>query len=251
MKNNSTILFTVLVTMAFITAITGIESVTDDTQNNFNTASVLGWNTPKDTSDMTIDDYKDEIANLKEEIKELKKDNFKFHFESDDFKEEMKNLAIELDKIKDIDIHFDMEEFNDEMLGLSEELKNLNLDIKFDSEKFKDEMKELRANLKNHPIIAGDFDFDIDLDLEHLSIDLGNLKVELKKLESFLKELKSEMKNDGLIDNVEDDVNIEFDKDEMRIDGEKVPDDLYQKYIDIYERHFDKSIEDGFSIHSH
>ena len=249
MKNNSTILFTVLVSLALITAIIGTGPGSGEGRDNFNHASVLGWGIQKDTSDMTIQDYKDEISRLKEEIKKLKKDKFKFHFDSDEFKEEMKDLAVELDKIKDIDIHLNMDEFNEEMLDLKDELKNLDLDFKFDSEEFKEQMKKLKADLKHHPIIAGDF--DIDFDLDHLHIDLGNLKVELKKLESFLKELKSEMKNDGLIDNVEDDVNIEFDKDEMRIDGEKVPDDLHQKYIDIYEKHFDKSIEDGFSIHSH
>lgn len=253
MKNNSTILFTILVTLALLTAVTSIGSGSNETQKTFSNASVLGWETPTDTSDMTVQDYKDEIARLKREIKKLKKDKFHFHFDSDEFKEDMKGLTIELDKLKDKSIHFnfDAEDFNERMQELSDELKSIKIKCDFDTEKFNKEMKELSIKLKEHPIIAGGFDFDFDLDLDKLSIELGDLKVELKKLESFLKELKSEMKNDGLIDDVEEDVDLEFNKDQMKVNGEPVTEELHQKYIDIYEKHFDKSIEDGFSIRSH
>jgi predicted nucleic acid-binding Zn-ribbon protein len=281
MKTKSTILLVFLVVIAFILAQTGNKIFSIKNRVPVNNASIIGWSLNSDTSDMSVSDYKKEIERLKEEINRLKKEEFKFHFDSDKFKEKMKNLAIELDKIKTEELHikfdfdseafkekmkklgeeiknqklvwknfdFDMEDFNDDLAELKEELKNKKFEFDFDSEEFKDEMEELCSKLKGKQFVFKDFDIDINLD--NLKTDMKNLKVELKKLEAFMKDMKSEMKNDGLIKDVDEDVDLTLNKDEMRVNGEKVSDELHQKYLDLYKKHFDKSLNETFRIHSH
>ncbi|MFC2103251.1 hypothetical protein ACFLSS_02365 [Bacteroidota bacterium] len=279
MKTKSNIIFSLLATIALFMAITGDGIIGISKTASFKNASILSLNSPSDTLDMTISDYKVEISRLKEEIKSLKKNKFRVHFDSEKFHEEMKGLANELDKIKTEDFHFkvhfdskefkedikklseelkdqklvwknfdfDMEEFNEDMKELGEALKDKHFDFEFDSKSFKKDLEGICENLEHHKIMLENFNFDMG-DLE---IDMEDLKGELKKLNSFMDDLKSELKNDALIDDVDEDVDLILNKDEMKVDGKKVSDELHQKYLDLYEEHFDKSIEDGFSINSH
>jgi septation ring formation regulator EzrA len=122
-------------------------------------------------------------------------------------------------------------------------------------------MKELSEKLKNQKFVWKDTDFDIDLsglkesmealkeNMTNLKINLDGLSEEMEKLNEFIKDLKTEMKNDGLIENENDDADIELNKNEMKVNGEKVPDKLFEKYRDMYKDYFGK--EPGECSHFH
>ena len=186
-------------------------------------------------------------------------------FDDDEFEEEMNNLHSELDKLKDIDIHINFDSLNDEMKKLAEELKNLKLedikiDFDFDADEFNENMHKLANELKEEKFAFKDFDIDMSDfnekmeslkdELKDLKIDLKDLDKELAKLKAFMKELRAEMRKDGLIEDENEDINMELNKSEMEINGEKVPDELFQKYKSLYKKHFGKELEEGFQIHS-
>lgn len=261
-----------VVITAILLASSGNDLLSVNEGVKLNNASVLGWSLKSDTSGMSIADYQKEIDRLKEEIKELKKNKFRFHFDSDKFKKHMKALSIELDSLNCTDFHFnfdfnseefkeqmkelrenfkhdkhvwknfhfDVDEFNEEMKDLQEELKDMHFNFHFDSESFAEEMDELSENLE-----------DLEIDMGDLEIDMDNLNVELKKLEAFVEEMKSEMVKDGMISDVEEDCNIILSKDEMKVNGETVQEELHQKYLDIYEKHFGHMPSHSFKLHTH
>lgn len=264
-----------LIMFAFIITHSNNELFSADGRDVVNTASLLNWSSNSDTSDMRISDLKKEIESLKKEIKELKKNRFGFHFDSDEFKVHMDSLTENLHKFKDWDFHFDseafeenmqqlrenlknkklvwkdfhfnMEDFEENMKELKEELKDMHLNFKFDSESFEKEMNELCENLEQHKFIFDDFHFDMG----NFEMKMENLKVEMNKLESFMKDMRDELKKDGLIEEDEEDFDLILNEDEMKVNGEEVSNELYQKYLDIYEDHFGHKPDHCFKIHSH
>ncbi len=116
------------------------------------------------------------------------------------------------------------------MVVLKKELKEHKFSFDFDMDSFKEEMKDLREELKD------------------LKIDLKDLDIELDKLDGFMEDLREELESDGLIDNKKDDFDLNLNKDEMLINGEPVPDDLFNKYKDMYEEHFDKKLDGDHNI---
>jgi predicted nucleic acid-binding Zn-ribbon protein len=193
-----------------------------------------------DTIDFDTDEFKKEMEQFREELKAIKKEEIKIEFDSEKFKEEMKEFAVEMEKFRKEDFKFefdfDTEEFKKNMKELTRELKNKELaltDFDFDMSEFKEQMKELNKELKN------------------INIELKDIDVEIEKLDNFMKELKLEMKNDGLIDDENEEINLKLNKDEIILNGERVPDDLFQKFIELYKDHFGKEPGDDFSIHIH
>ena len=151
------------------------------------------------------------------------------------------------------------EEFKEEMNMLKEEIKNLKMKdfhFEFDKEQFKKDIKKLSAELKKQKFVWKDINIDIDLsgleegmetlkeNMKHLKINLNGLSEELEKLNEFIKDVKTEMKSDGLIEDENEDVNIEFNKDDMIVNGKKVPDELFEKYRVMYKEHFGKDPDD-------
>lgn len=96
---------------------------------------------------------------------------------------------------------------------------------------FKEEMKKLKVEMKK------------------FNIDFKDLNVEMEKLNGFLKDLKIEMKKDNLIDDEDEEINLELNKNEMKINGEQVPDDLFTKYKKLYKKHFGIDPEEDTHIH--
>lgn len=187
-------------------------------------------------------------------------------FDDEEFDRGMENLRVELEKLKDVDIHINLEGLDDEMKKLSEELKELKLEdldinIEFDADKFNEIMHKLAEELKEEKFALKDFDIDMSEfkenmkslkeEMKDLKIDLKDLDKELEKFDAFFKELKIEMKKDGLIEDEEEQIDLELNKDEMKINGEKVPDELYQKYKEMYEDYFGKELSEKSSIHIH
>ncbi|MCH7722629.1 MAG: hypothetical protein IIC76_04700 [Bacteroidetes bacterium] len=148
------------------------------------------------------------MERLRTELESLRNHKFKFEFDSDEFKKNMEELA--------------------------EELKNQQFtfqDFEFDMSEFKEEMKELKEEIKN------------------FNIDFKDLNMEMEKLNGLLKDLKIELKKDNLIDDEDEEINLELNENEMKINGEQIPDDLFTKYKELYEKHFGIDLEKDTHIH--
>lgn len=207
-----------------------------------------------------IDDI--DFDELHESLKDLKF-NFNFEFDDESFAESMKHLKKGLKHLKDQKFHFefdfdddlhdfnfDSDDFRESMKELKENLKGLDkmkFNFDFDNEDFKEGMREFRKNMKDFKVDMSEFKAnmrDFDVDMSELKSEMEELKVELKKLDGFLDETKSELIDDGYIDSGDEDYEMELDEDEMIVNGKKLPDDLHKKYLNIYEKHFDKKLDD-------
>ncbi len=221
---------------------------------------------------------------FKEKMKEFKKNfkmhKHEWDFDKQEFKEDMEKLREELSKLKDVDINidFDKDEFNKGMQDLKKSLKEMKIKIP----KIHIDMDGVRHSIRI-PRHFGDDDelADIDIDIPEIHLDnlqdidipdidipeinipeinidlsgldesmkelelnMKDLDIEMKKLDAFVDEMKDELVKDNLIKSAEDDVKIELSRDEMKVDGEKVSDELHNKYKDLYKKHFDKELDD-------
>jgi len=233
MKTKATV-FTGLVILVLM-AITqfGFKHLPAYSNTKIQQASLFDFTSDADTFDFDRSEIKEEMKKLREEIKKLKCEKIHMHFDSDEFKEAMKKLKEELKDFKAPDFYFE-----------------------FDSEQFKKNMKELSENLKNQEFVWNDLDIDIDLsgleesmkelkaNMKDLKINMDNLSVEMEKLKGFIKDLKSEMKSDGLIEDEDEDIEIDFNKNEMKVNDNKIPDELFEKYKVLYKKHFGKEPDD-------
>jgi uncharacterized coiled-coil DUF342 family protein len=189
-----------------------------------------------DTFDFDTEEFKKEMETLREELEAFKEKEIKIEFDAEKFREDMKELAVEMENLRkeDFKFHFDSEQFKEDMEELSMKLKDKKIVINdFDMSEFKEQMKELKKELKDIKIALRDIDGDISL------------------LGKFVKELKLEMKNDGLIEDENEEIDLKFNKDEIILNGERVPDDLFQKYIELYKDHFGKEPGEKLNIYMH
>ncbi len=116
------------------------------------------------------------------------------------------------------------------MEELKNELKEQKYSFGFEMDNFKEEMEDLKEELRD------------------LKIDLKDLDTELDKLDGFMEDLREELESDGLIDNKEDDFDLDLNNDEMLINGEPVPDELFKKYKDMYEEHLGRKLDDDHNL---
>ncbi|RJP65073.1 MAG: hypothetical protein C4539_13645 [Ignavibacteriales bacterium] len=221
---------------------------------------------------------------FKEKMKEFKKNfkmhKHEWDFDKQEFEGEMQKLKEELSKLKDIEINaeFDEDEFNKGMKELKRSLKEMKIKIP----KIHIDMDGVRHSIRIPKHLCDDDEFadieidipdvhidnlrDIDIpeinipdiDIPEINIDLSgleesmeelehnmkNLDVEMKELDAFVEEMKNEMVKDNLIKNADDEVKIKLSKEEMKVDGKKVSDELHKKYKDLYKKHFDKELDD-------
>ncbi|HKJ80951.1 MAG TPA: hypothetical protein VJ954_02920 [Ignavibacteriaceae bacterium] len=189
--------------------------------------------------------------------------------------------------IPDIDIHFDSEKFNRQMERMKENLKNMKMrkfDFQFDKEKFSKQMKKMRENLKefkdcdffdddafeksmeqvskNLADLPINIHVDIDADaiaksmenvrihMKDIKIDMSNLREKMKQLKGFLKGMRSELVKDGYLDDEDEDFEMEFTRDKLEINGKRLPDNLFEKYKEMYKEHFGKEISNKFRINN-
>ena len=150
-------------------------------------------------------------------------------------------------------------------------LKDINIDLDFDSEKFALEMKDMKQELKEELAELKELDFDIDVnidfdelkeslknikidlsgfdkDMASLEIELTGLKEELKVLKYFLNNLKDELVEDGYIEESDEDFELVLTKSKMIVNDECLPDEMHQKYLELYKEHYGKDIDDDFRI---
>lgn len=227
MKSSHTIIISFIIPIAVVLTQFGSKLNVYPPDSNINTASLINYFSEIDTFDFNEEEFESEMEQLRTELEALKYHKFKFEFNSDEFKEEMKQLAVELKNLKMKDLHielnFDSKEFKKNMEELAEELRNQQFtfqDFDFDMSEFKEEMKELKKEMKK------------------FNIDFKDLNMEMGKLNVFLKDLKIEMKKDNLIDDEDEEINLELNENEMKINDKKVPDDIFAKYKDLYKKHF-------------
>ena len=189
-----------------------------------------------DTFDFDTEEFRKEMDQLREELEVFRTEKIKIEFDSEKFREEMKQLAVEMENLRmeDFNFEFDSEEFKKSMKELAQELKDKEIVLhgfSFDMREFKDQMKRLKKELKD------------------INIELKDIDDELKILDDFMKDLKFEMKNDGLVDDVNEKINLKLNNEEIIVNGNRVSEDLFRKYIELYEDHFGKELGEKMHIH--
>ena len=75
---------------------------------------------------------------------------------------------------------------------------------------------------------------------------MGDLKIEMKKLKRFMKDFRRELIDDGYLEYGDDDFDVEFNENELIINGTKIPDSLLPKYKEMYKEHFGRELDDDF-----
>ncbi|HSP87925.1 MAG TPA: hypothetical protein VLN45_07310, partial [Ignavibacteriaceae bacterium] len=198
---------------------------------------------------------------------------FVYHFDTDDFKDHMKEF-----KGKHFNFKFDHDKFSADMEKLKEELKDMDeIVIEIDRDKIKKDLDESLKHLDKLKIHKFNFDdeFDkkiiIELDrnrddielnmkeleeeMEKLEEEMGELSEEMKDLDKDMKTLdkfldtaKSELVKDGLIKSKDEDFDFELNEKEMKVNDEKVSDQLHLKYKEMYKEHFNKELEGSIKI---
>jgi chromosome segregation ATPase len=198
-------------------------------QNEFRTMHF-----PSDTFDIDIDmdEFDEEMKELKKELGKFKSYKFKFDFDNEEFRAEMEELKKELSELdfEELQFEFDNEEFRKSMALFKKELKEHKFSFDFNMDNLEEEMEKLKDGLKD------------------LKIDLKDLDIELEKLDSFMDAMREGLESDGLIDSKDDDINLELNSDEMLIDGKPVPDELFNKYKDMYEEHLGRKLDDDHNL---
>lgn len=229
--------------------------------------------------DLNLAELRERLSEMDLKISEetldsIRKSNKKLSqsFNSKEFKESMKHMREELKnlKINPPKIDWDREQFEREMEEFRESMKNMKIEMEFDSEEFAREMKKLAESLENIKVDIPKIhipkieipDIEIDLsgleesmkelreNMSNLDIDMTELKKEMKIMSDFLKELKREMVNDGLVNKYEKIDHLELNEDSMYLNYDKVPDYLFEKYREIYKKHYGKypNKDNKFSI---
>ncbi|MFC2134216.1 M56 family metallopeptidase [Bacteroidota bacterium] len=228
------------------------------------TKDLVRFDIDRERHDWDKREFKEEMKRFKRDLRERQRNRIRFDIDEEkleELEEKLADISIRFDD-DDFRVHFE-NEFDEEYDFEFDHDFDFDFDIDFDGEdihidlgNLDEEMEDLRAELKNLKI-------DIDIpritipdipplpDLSDLKIDMRELNRELAKLEDFMDDLRSELADDGLIEDEDDDFDLEYDRGEMYINGDRVPDDLREKYEDLYEDHFDKELDDDSHFHIH
>ncbi len=205
-----------------------------------------------DLSDFKSDmgTFKHDMQKLKEEMKDQK---FEFNFNGDEFRDGMEQLSKELSKLKDkkIRIDFDSDKFRKEMRELKKDI-DIHVDINMDEldknlDKMNEEMDKHREEMSHISIDLTGLDeamAHLDENLAEVKINLKGLDVKLKKLTEFIDKIKAEMVKDKLLKSTDEELNLDLNKDSMKVNGKEVPQELFEKYKKMYEEHFNKKLSE-------
>ncbi len=196
----------------------------------------------------------DEFHKNMEEMREnFKGDNFVFKFDNKKFKEDMDKLEEDLKDCDDIVIHIDKDKIRgniDEGLKQLDKLKMHKFNFDFDNDELDENMKRIEIELKNFGDDQGLNMEELEDEMKALEEEIGDLSKEMeeldkeiKNLDNFLDAVKSELVKDGLIKNTEEEFELELSSAKMEVNGEKVPDNLLEKYKPLYKEHFGKEIK--------
>ena len=171
---------------------------------------------------------------------------------------------------EDDSVYFDEEKFNESMKQLEKKLSRIRIKFDndscwnkaddgefrqyFDSEKFKKDMKRLSEKIKCDVLAAQKFKIDmpglkrsmvrLKEQMKDLKIDMRGLRSKMKNLKSFMKDMRHELVKDGYIENSHEDFDMLLNGHEMKVNGEKLPEKLLEKYKAMYKEHFGKDVTD-------
>ncbi len=181
------------------------------------------------------EEFRSEMDSLRDHLKELKKMKFNFHFDTAAFNHGLKELKENLAHLNfnKHDFECDMGAFREGMKKFHEEMEH----NRFNGEDFKIDMKDFSHQMEKFKDEMKDFHFNME-----------KFKKEMKKFKAFMKDTRHELVKDNLIKNEDDDFEMKMNSKEMFINGNKVPDNLFKKYKELYKHHFGKEIEDEFNI---
>jgi bla regulator protein BlaR1 len=198
--------------------------------------------------------------NMEELHENLENLNFDFNFDFDFDDKGWGSLHEELDKLKDMELHFDFEDHDwdddssnhfkywdkDEFREqLKESLSGLkSFSYQWNKDQFEESMRELKKNMKNFHLDMDDF----KMDMKNFKEDMKEFKKEMKIFKGFMKEVRSELVKDGYIEDEDEEFDFDLDKNKMDVNDKKMPYDLHQKYLDMYEKHYGKKLEDRVRI---
>lgn len=188
-------------------------------------------------------------------------------FDFDKYKIKMKHFCDD-SLAKNFHINFNNKEFQAEMKKLQEKIADMNLpDFKFNfnDEEFRAQMEKLDSNLQNIEIEIPEINIDLDEDclkealsdisenlddeMNKLDFNMNELNFELIKVNEFIRDLKSEMVKDGVLNNKDEAINIDFESDAIKINGKVIPEILKEKYKAMFEKYFDKELNEDFDFH--
>ena len=215
------------------------------------------------------DKFKEDVEKFKKDFDNDKFLHFKLEFDEDEFEKNMEQLEDRLKDLKDkkIELYFDSEEFKDNMKDLEENLKDIpvppfppdvDVDVDLDMEDLKERMKNFGESFKHFDFKVDSAEFDISelnesmkelkKNMKGLKIEIHDLKGEMKKLNAFIDDLKSELIKDGYIKSVDEEINLEMDKDYTKINDIIAKAEDHAKYKELYKRHFNKEIDGTIKI---
>jgi hypothetical protein len=212
-------------------------------------------------SESEMAEYKDmvfeQVKKLNESLSSLNEftiPDSSFYFNSEAFDKQMKELNEKMKNFK-LNFHFDSLDVNRIMNQINKNLEKLK-DRDFFNEKQLANMNEkLSRAFDNHNF---DFHFNFDrlnmsldklnLRMKELNIRMDHVKEKMNTLKEFLKDVRSELIKDGYLNKNDNDYDLDFTRDRIEVNGERLPDNLLEKYKKIYKEHFGKEIDDGFRI---
>lgn len=208
------------------------------------------------------------ISGLKNNMQKFKSDTYAFKIDMEKFNDDMKELRKNLPG--KIEIEIDRKEFNKGMEILKESLEDLKLkkfEFEFDKDAFKEDMKKLKEDIneidfdkikievkKNIDDVGKELEKvkikikDIDINLSGFDKDLKKLSIEMEKLDSFLKEMKGELVKDGYLKSEDEKMNLILNEEAIEVNGKELPKEHHQKYLELYQKHFDIKIKGDFQI---
>ncbi|MBK6914595.1 MAG: hypothetical protein IPH11_13440 [Ignavibacteriales bacterium] len=274
LQMNMTALIFVSMCFVFSACSASDESLSSSTEDNVEKITIQN-----DEGETVIKMQGDKVLSVKKNGKELSEDEKNIYlqelqskpgfftwydvhpkFDFDKFKINMKHFSDD-SLAKNFHFNFNNKEFQAGMEKLKEKIKDMNFpDFKFNfnDEEFQIQMEELDSNLQNIkieiPEINIDFDEDnletlmselaenLDDEMDKLDFDMKELNLELKKLNDFIGEVKSEMIKDGILKNADEEITIDFDSNELKLNGKVIPDNLKEKYKAMFEKHFGKEL---------
>jgi hypothetical protein len=177
------------------------------------------------------DQFDRQMNQLKKDLKGMKIRKFDFQFDKDKFRKQMEMMKENLKELNDCDFWEDdaMEETMEQVHKSLEELPR-NIHVNIDADAIAKSMENVRIHMKD------------------IKIDMSKLREKMKQLKSFLKDMRSELVRDGYLDDEDEDFEMEFTKDKLEINGKRLPDNLLEKYKEMYKEHFGKEISDKFRI---
>ena len=212
----------------------------------------------------------DKFNDLRKDLKKLKSDVHVFKFDREKFEAYMKEMRENLkESLSNLpEIKFDKEFFKKDLLKLKEsmkELKDKKIEIHFDNDAFKCDMDKLKKELEDIDIDKINIEIkrnlsDVnkelekvriqvkDIDLSRLDKQMEDLNIEMKKLNIFLDEIKNELVKDSYLKNKDEEINLIFNDETIKVNSKELSPEHQKKYLDLYEKHFDKKIKDNFKI---